>query len=74
MARSLPVPCQKQIQINKSWCKGCGICVAICPRKALDMDSRGKATVLNESRCTGCGQCESHCPDFAIRIGCENND
>lgn len=56
----------KKILINKNWCKGCGICVAICPKKVLIMDSGGKAAVANQSLCTGCDMCESHCPDFAI--------
>lgn len=69
MARTLPALYPKKIVINKHWCKGCGICAALCPKKALSMDSRGKAAVADPSLCTGCGMCESHCPDFAITIG-----
>jgi len=69
MARSLTALCPVKILINKNWCKGCGICAALCPRKALTMDSGGKAAVVNQSLCTGCGMCESHCPDFAISTG-----
>ena len=26
------------VHINIQWCKGCGICVAFCPKKALSLD------------------------------------
>ena len=51
--------------INRNWCKGCGICIAFCPREALFMDEYGKA-VKEQEKCTACGICETFCPDFAI--------
>ena len=30
--------------IERDWCKGCGICVAFCPKKVLAMDNQDKAT------------------------------
>lgn len=56
------------IYINQQWCKGCGICSALCKHKVLLLDSRGKAVVANPAACTGCGQCENHCPELAIYI------
>lgn len=55
----------RTVSINTSLCKGCGICVALCPG-VLSMTSGGKAVVANHSLCTGCRNCENHCPDFAI--------
>lgn len=54
------------VEIFKGWCKRCGICVAFCPRGALDVGSDGYPYVKDPDRCTGCGLCEVHCPDFAI--------
>ncbi|MBO4358805.1 MAG: 4Fe-4S binding protein [Erysipelotrichaceae bacterium] len=61
----------KDIIIDTSWCKGCGICVALCPRNVLRLNEETVEVADNES-CIGCRQCEYHCPDFAIRIGEED--
>ncbi len=54
------------VEINRDWCKGCGICVAFCPAKALTMDEREKAVWSHPEECTACGLCELRCPDLAI--------
>jgi len=56
-----------ELDINRSWCKGCGICIAFCPREALFLDETVKAKIDNE-KCTTCGICETFCPDFAISL------
>jgi uncharacterized Fe-S center protein len=43
-----------------SECKGCGICVKICPAKAIKMVD-GKAK-LNPEVCWGCSICQIECP------------
>ena len=55
------------ININKAWCKGCGICAAFCPKQVLTVKD-GKAAAVNESACIGCRMCEYRCPDFAIFV------
>lgn len=56
------------IEIFKSWCKKCGICVAFCPVEALGQDESGAPFVKNPEKCTGCQMCELRCPDFAITL------
>lgn len=56
-----------ELDINRSWCKGCGICIAFCPKEALFLDETGKAKTDHE-KCTTCGICETFCPDFAISL------
>jgi len=73
MVETLSDAYPKKIAINKKWCKGCGICAALCP-KVLAMNTGGKAVVVNQSLCTGCRRCESHCPDFAISLKVDSND
>ena len=53
--------------INKQWCKGCGICVALCPKKVLGLTD-GKVDVVNLEACIKCKLCEYRCPDFAIFV------
>lgn len=55
----------KRLEINQAWCKGCGICIAFCPKKVLNLVN-GKAAIVDESDCLRCGICENLCPDFAI--------
>lgn len=64
-----PVNNQKQVMINKKWCKGCGICIAFCPKQVLGFDEDGKVTMLDDKNCIRCGQCELRCPDLAIFLG-----
>ena len=57
-----------RININREWCKGCGICVAFCPKKVLEMDRQDKPVVRHLDECNGCGMCELRCPDMAIEV------
>lgn len=56
-----------RVIINEIWCKGCEICVDICPRKVLVMQDF-VAKVDDIDQCTGCMMCELLCPDFAIVV------
>ncbi|MBN1847776.1 MAG: 4Fe-4S binding protein [Deltaproteobacteria bacterium] len=56
------------IEIRRDWCKGCGICVAFCPKKVLELDEHEKSSISNPEACTQCGFCELHCPDMAIEL------
>ena len=56
------------LQINKRFCKGCGICVAFCPKQVLELDEVGKVFAKVPEKCIQCGQCELRCPDYAIQV------
>jgi 2-oxoglutarate ferredoxin oxidoreductase subunit delta len=56
-------------------CKGCGLCIAICPTKILKLDTtrvniRGyfPAIVYNLAECSGCASCAKICPDSVITV------
>lgn len=53
--------------IRESWCKGCNICVAFCPKQVLALRN-GKVFAAHPDQCIGCRMCELRCPDFAIQI------
>mgnify|MGYP005845324361 CR=1 FL=1 len=58
-----------RIVVNERWCKGCGICIAMCPVQVFDAEPvTGKARLAQPERCTGCGNCELYCPDYAISL------
>lgn len=62
------IPRRFRVEILEAWCKGCGICVRLCPEECLRLDSREKAEVVDPGRCTGCQICQLLCPDFAIAV------
>ncbi|MEK7449069.1 MAG: 4Fe-4S binding protein [Planctomycetota bacterium] len=65
---------QFKITSNQNWCKGCEICVKICPKNVFEMQKdpgpKGYfiALVEHPELCIGCLECELHCPDLAIEV------
>lgn len=63
-----------KVVIDEKHCKGCGLCVAFCPKKALAMSQglsvRGvhAAERVEGQACSGCLSCALVCPDAAIEI------
>jgi 2-oxoglutarate ferredoxin oxidoreductase subunit delta len=58
----------KVLTVNRDWCKGCGICVAFCPKDVLALDDEEKVVIAHLESCTYCALCELRCPDFAITL------
>ena len=63
------------IEINQSWCKGCYLCLEVCPIDGIFIkeDRIGEkgfslVSVNNMEKCTGCMLCELLCPDLAIIV------
>ncbi|MFB3881357.1 MAG: ferredoxin family protein [Armatimonadota bacterium] len=62
------------LSIDEENCKGCGLCVQVCPRKAMGfaihINSRGfhPACLRDADGCTGCAQCAIMCPDACVKI------
>ena len=51
--------------IDKNLCRGCGICIDICPVEALTLDI---IPIVDAEKCTGCGECITACPFGAIAV------
>jgi NAD-dependent dihydropyrimidine dehydrogenase PreA subunit len=62
--------CQKllQIIIQADLCKGCGLCVKVCPVDAISGERRSPHTI-DQSKCIKCGACLEKCPFKAIVKG-----
>jgi 2-oxoglutarate ferredoxin oxidoreductase subunit delta len=62
------------ISISKELCKGCELCVELCPKNVLGitevLNSKGNtfATVEKPEECVGCKICSLVCPDACIEI------
>ena len=64
----------KKIVIDGEICKGCGLCVGVCPEKCLEISVEFNkagyhpAVFVGEERCTSCGFCYMACPDVCIEV------
>jgi 4Fe-4S ferredoxin len=65
------------LTLNKKKCTGCGICMEICPREAVEVTKTPKGereevktptVALKEEKCTYCGICEALCPFGALSV------
>jgi 2-oxoglutarate ferredoxin oxidoreductase subunit delta len=63
-----------KIIVDPKYCKGCHICISVCPHGVLEVspqvDNRGffLPVVKDLEACKVCSLCEMHCPDFAITV------
>ena len=63
------------VVIDEDRCKGCGLCVTVCPAHALQM-AEGRfnikgyppVEVADAETCTGCGVCAVICPDVVFTV------
>lgn len=68
-----------RITINRELCKGCQLCVSVCPKQLIVVSDRLNQKgyypaefTENEStkdrQCTACATCATICPDLAIEV------
>jgi 4Fe-4S ferredoxin len=65
------------LTLDRNKCSGCGICMKICPREAIQVTKTPKIAEeeakpptlnINEEKCTYCGICEALCPFGALKL------
>lgn len=65
---------QGRVYLIPERCKGCGICVELCPREVLEVSEQTNAkgyhlpeiVMGKEKACVHCEFCTLVCPEFAI--------
>lgn len=69
-----PSKTENDITVVPVYCKGCGLCVDICPTGTLQLEDNIESkfgvsvNVDAPDYCIGCKMCEQRCPDFAIFV------
>jgi 2-oxoglutarate ferredoxin oxidoreductase subunit delta len=68
-----------KIKIDRERCKGCRLCMEVCPNQRIEIDDalnkKGYAPArfdeedeVDRKGCTGCAQCAMVCPEVAIEV------
>ncbi len=64
-----------RVTFKEDECKGCGLCVSVCPKKIIEMagekiNRKGyyPARCVDMDKCTGCAMCAVICPDVVIKV------
>ncbi len=64
-----------RVIINVDRCKGCGLCVHVCPVHILELSPdtfnvKGyhPVVVTDMEQCTGCASCATICPDVVFTV------
>ena len=62
-----------KIIINTERCKGCGLCVIVCPKDCIVISKRSNKTgyfpaEATNLACTGCTMCAIICPEAIIEV------
>ncbi len=63
-----------KVNVLSDYCKSCGLCIDICPRKILVIGEKTNpkgyftAECIDQEKCIGCTLCATVCPDVAIEV------
>ena len=63
-----------KIIIDIERCKGCGLCISVCPKHGIVISKTSNkagyfpAQPVDNSDCTGCAMCAIVCPEAGIEV------
>lgn len=67
-----------KVIIFEDKCKGCKLCISVCPKKILKSDNEKlnkkgfhPIFVTDNNECIGCAFCATICPDCVIEVEME---
>lgn len=66
-----------KVVVLEEYCKSCGLCVNICPKKVLAIGDKANqkgyysVVVTDQEKCISCAMCATVCPDLALEISRE---
>lgn len=68
-----------KIKINFERCKGCGLCVAVCPKKCIQISAESNKNgyfpaEFSGDECTACTMCALICPDAVIEVQSDDKE
>ena len=66
---------EAKVTFDVDRCKGCGLCVSVCPKKIVELDLGATnrkgyhpAGVTDITQCIACASCARICPDSIITV------
>ena len=68
-----------KIVIDTERCKGCGLCITVCPKNSIVLSKESNQSgyfpaQAKDGECTACTQCAIVCPEGIIEIYREEAD
>jgi len=62
-----------KIIIDTERCKGCGLCITVCPKNSIVISTQSNSTgyfpaAATNNDCSGCAACAIMCPDAVIEV------
>ena len=62
-----------KIIISTERCKGCGLCVVVCPKNSIAISEKSNKkgyfpARANNKNCSGCTMCAVICPEAVIEV------
>jgi len=73
---------KKLLDYDYKRCNGCGICVEVCPKKAIELGPvieiatglDAPPVIIDHTKCSFCGMCAAFCPVKSVRMTVNDKD
>ena len=55
------------LAVDRQACRGCGVCIDVCPHRVLRLDDQ-RIAMVDRDACMECGACQRNCAYGAITV------